>query len=42
MDPHNAGVVVVHLAGGGGRRDAGFTNDLARSATGNEEQCTVM
>jgi len=45
LDSHNAGVVIVHLNGGGGGgafRDAGFTRDLAKQATGNEEQCAIM
>lgn len=39
LDPHNSGVLVVHLTGsGGGSRDAGFTRELAKHASGNEEQ----
>ncbi|UZJ52453.1 hypothetical protein CBS101457_001773 [Exobasidium rhododendri] len=50
IDPKNAGVLIVHLQGGGGGggapqgayRDAGFTRDLAKNASGDEENCTIM
>ena len=43
LDPHNSGVLVVHLGGGGGgTRDAGgFTRELAKQASGNEEQVSA-
>ena len=42
VDKHNAGIVVVNLAGpkGGGSLD--FTRDIARHATGNDQECVVM
>lgn len=42
MDPTNAGVLLVHLQGGrGGAPDAGFTRDLAKQSTGDEESVSV-
>ena len=43
IDPKNAGVLLVHLQGGGGGapqgayRDAGFTRELAQNSTGDDE-----
>jgi hypothetical protein len=43
IDPKNAGVLLVHLQGGGqgapqgAYRDAGFTRDLAKNASGDDE-----
>lgn len=42
LDPHNAGVLVVHLQGGSNVGDAGFTRDLAKGATGKDDECTIM
>lgn len=48
IDPQNAGVLIVSLRGGGGARgmpetgDTGFTRDLAKHATGDEENCSIM
>lgn len=41
LDPRNAGVLVVNLQGSG-RGGAGFTRDLAKQTTGNEDECVIM
>lgn len=43
LDPHNAGVLIVHLGGGGGGRDREVgSDDIARRLDRNEEGCTIM
>ncbi|PWN42818.1 DUF1771-domain-containing protein [Ceraceosorus guamensis] len=42
LDPHNSGVLVVNLQGQGSRDVGSFTRDLAKHASGDEEQCTIM
>lgn len=41
LDPRNAGVLVVNLRGNG-QGGAGFTRDLAKQTTGNEDECVIM
>lgn len=41
LDPRNAGVLVVNLHGSG-QGGAGFTRDLAKQTTGNEDECVIM
>lgn len=41
IDPRNAGVLVVNLKGSG-QTGAGFTRDLAKQTTGNEDECVIM
>ncbi|SNX87244.1 uncharacterized protein MEPE_05954 [Melanopsichium pennsylvanicum] len=41
LDPRNAGVLVINLRGNG-QGGAGFTRDLAKHTTGNEDECVIM
>lgn len=42
VDPHNTGVLIVDMFGPPGGSGADFTRDMARSATGNDQECVVM
>lgn len=42
LDPHNSGVLIVHLDGSSGSRDAGrLTRDIAQTQEGDQDQCVI-
>ncbi|WFD34485.1 Putative ATP-dependent helicase IRC3 [Malassezia cuniculi] len=42
VDPKNTGVLIVNMNGPAGGGGADFTRDMARGATGNDQECVVM